>query len=368
MTNSDVLLAHEWLERTGGSENTFEQMIKVLPDARVACLWNNSPERFPTAEESWLGRTKLRNSKATSLFFMSSAWRKLDLSSANTVVSSSHAFSHHLAGRAAREGRRAIAYVYSPARYIWAPDLDARGQGALASIARPALKSVDRKGIHPNVRYVGISKYVSARMRDVWGVDAEVLYPPVDTRRVTEVADWSRRLTGHEAEIADNLPDEFVLGASRMVEYKRLDLAIRAGESVGIPVVIAGRGPMEGRLREIASSARIPVQFVGEVSDALLYTLYQRTQLFVFMAIEDFGIMPVEAMALGARTLLRDVGGTNEISVLLNSGATADPSSTSALASHAREALEMPKPDAAVVRSAFSVESFRANFADLVQG
>lgn len=366
MNGSDVLLAHEWLERTGGSENTFEQMIRVVPDARVACLWNNAPERFPDAEESWLAHTRIRHSKPASLAFMPSAWRRVDLDGIETVVASSHAMSHHLAGRAAGMGKRAFAYVYSPPRYVWAPDLDARGQGFLGRIGRAHFQRLDRRGIHSDVNYVGISEFVATRMRDSWRVDARVLYPPVDTSRISAVPDWSTRLEPQERELLDTLPQEFVLGASRLIEYKRLDVAMQVGESLGLPVVIAGDGPYAVQLRALAKTMRVPVHFVGRVSDAALYTLYQRAQLFVFMAIEDFGIMPIEAMALGSRALVRDVGGTREVADALAIETTANPDSASELATRARHALEGPRPDAEMVRRVFSVESFRSRFADLL--
>jgi glycosyltransferase involved in cell wall biosynthesis len=96
------------------------------------------------------------------------------------------------------------------------------------------------------------------------------------------------------------------------VPYKRLDLVIRAGEEAGVPVVLAGSGPLADELAAQAAAARVPVTIVPRPSDALLYTLYQRSLAYVFPAVEDFGIMPVEAMAAGARVLVSDVGGATE--------------------------------------------------------
>lgn len=361
-----ILLAHEWLEKTGGSENTFEQMIRVLPEARAACLWNNAAERFPTVEETWLARTPLRHSKAASLAFMRSAWRGVDLCGVDTVVASSHAMAHHLAGRAAREGRRSFAYVYSPPRYLWAPELDARGQRPLARVARGAFRRLDLRGLHPGVSYVAISKFVAERLRDAWGVESTVIYPPVETTRITGCAAWDELMEPEERESLERLPEEFVLGASRLIEYKRLDIAMEVGQQLGIPVVIAGEGPHADGLRSYAASLTVPVHFVGRVSDAALYSLYQRARLFVFMAIEDFGIMPIEAMALGTRTLVRDVGGTREVVETLGYGTTADAENLSGLAEKARETLDSPAPDPTVVAQKFSSESFRTHFANLI--
>ncbi|RII97588.1 glycosyltransferase, partial [Clavibacter michiganensis subsp. insidiosus] len=86
----------------------------------------------------------------------------------------------------------------------------------------------------------------------------------------------------------------------------------RAGDAAGVPVVLAGSGPLAEELRAQADAARVPVTIVPRPSDALLYTLYQRALAYVFPAVEDFGIMPVEAMAAGARVLVTDVGGATE--------------------------------------------------------
>ncbi|MFT2689910.1 glycosyltransferase [Clavibacter zhangzhiyongii] len=87
---------------------------------------------------------------------------------------------------------------------------------------------------------------------------------------------------------------------------------MRAGEAADVPVVLAGSGPLADELQAQARAARVPVTVIPRPSDALLYTLYQRSLAYVFPAVEDFGIMPVEAMAAGARVLVSDVGGATE--------------------------------------------------------
>jgi glycosyltransferase involved in cell wall biosynthesis len=124
-----------------------------------------------------------------------------------------------------------------------------------------------------------------------------------------------------DADILAGLPTEYVLGASRFVRYKRLDLVIEAGEAVGLPVVLAGSGPEEGLLRERAATARTPVHFVLKPSNELLYALFQNALVFVFPAVEDFGIMPVEAMACGTPTIVGRLGGAVESVSLLDGGA-----------------------------------------------
>jgi glycosyltransferase involved in cell wall biosynthesis len=232
------------------------------------------------------------------------------------VVVSSHAFCHHLATRAADRGISAYAYIHSPARYVWVPDLDDRGNSLAGRLGRSYFRHWDRRHVSTAVNYAANSQFVAMRIADSWRVDASVIYPPVDIERIQG--------SSGELDDADNatlcaLPPDFVLGASRFVAYKNVDAAIIAGELLDLPVVLVGAGPDEARLRMLASQARIPVIFTGRVSDDLLLELYRRSALFVYMAVEDFGIMPVEAMAAGTPTLVNEIGGARE-SVLAAAG------------------------------------------------
>ncbi|MGV0881334.1 glycosyltransferase [Mycolicibacterium sp. XJ883] len=282
-------------------------------------MWNDDQARFSGVEETWLARTPLRGRKVASMPFMGSAWKRIDLSNVQRVVVSSHAFSHHLASRAAESGIPAFAYIHSPARYVWAPDLDSRGRSIAARIGRPYFRWWDRRHAAREVHYAANSRFVADRIADAWGVSASVVYPPVDIERITGS---SGELCDEEIATIRALPELFVLGASRFVAYKNLDAAIRAGEILGLPVVLAGAGPDEPRLRALAKEAQTPVTFVGRVSDNALIELYRRAALFVYMAVEDFGIMPVEAMACGTPVLINEIGGARE-SVLAVSGGVA---------------------------------------------
>ncbi|WP_235010211.1 glycosyltransferase [Arthrobacter sp. SLBN-112] len=120
------------------------------------------------------------------------------------------------------------------------------------------------------------------------------------------------RLTPIEEEILQALPSEFILGASRFVSYKRLDQVINFGDKARVPVVIAGSGPEKGRLTGLAETTDVPVSFIDSPSDALLFCLYERALAYIFPGIEDFGIMPVEAMAAGAPVIVNKIGGASE--------------------------------------------------------
>lgn len=321
MTSPGLLLAHEWLSPTGGSENVFEELSDLLRPARRVCLWNDAPERFADVEETWLARTPVRRSKAAAVVAAPAAWRRVRLGDAATVLASSHATSHRLARRAVAEGRDGFAYVHTPARYLWTPDLDQRGAAWPVRAAAPTLRRVDRAAVHPGVRYAANSEFVRQRIRACWDVEATVIHPPVDVVGLQSRSQWADLVPSHEQEVLANLPEQFVLGASRLVPYKRVDLAIRAAAALDLPAVVSGSGPDRPRLEALADEVRVPVQFVGEVSTPLLRTLFQRALLYVFLPVEDFGIMAVEAIALGVPTLVDADGGAREIVAATGGGA-----------------------------------------------
>lgn len=309
------LIVHEWIEPSGGAEKVLDEMVGAFPDADIFCLWNDAPQRYKDriVRESWLAKTFLRRRKALALPFMPITWRNLrSENDYEWTLASSHLFAHHARVIGAPQDIPTYVYTHTPARYLWTPDLDARGAGLIPKVASSILKPIDRRAARSNTSLAANSQFVRQRMSKTWGVESQVIYPPVDVTKVQAVASWSDGVSGPELEVLENLPKEFLLGASRFVPYKRLDLVIDMGAVAGLPVVLAGSGPEEMRLRDQASNAGIPVIFVLRPSDELLYALYQRALAFIFPAIEDFGIMPVEAMAAGSPVIVNSEGGASE--------------------------------------------------------
>lgn len=329
----------EWIERTGGAERVLEAMIEAFPQAPVHTLWNDAPDRTVGVDvrESWLSRTPLRHSKALALPFFDPTWRSVRaVGVPDTLLVSSYVFAHHIRMPKAPTARKYV-YVHSPARYIWAPDIDPRGRNPFIRLSAPYWKRLDRRRASEGSSFASNSQFVRERVERSWGVESTVIHPPVDTEKILGTDDWRDRLSAEDEGRLRRLPDEFVLGASRLVAYKGLDSVIDFAKSVGLPVVIVGVGPHGSRLKEYAASSGVRAVFLGEVSDALLLALYQRTVAFVFPPIEDFGIMPVEAMAAGGRVIVADHGGVIETVEHGVSGVQASGFS----GSEAREALDL---------------------------
>lgn len=318
------LVVHEWVAKTGGSENVVEQFLKTFPDADLQVLWNDDPARFPvTTYETWLARTPLRHSKALSLPLLPATWRTIRAHKPyDWVLTSSHLFAHHARPRGLASDVPKYSYVHTPARYIWEPDLDHRGDAPIVRAAAALLKPLDKKRARESTKMAANSEFTRARIQRAWDRDADVIYPPVDTERIIAGGDWRHQLTPAELTTLEQLPEGFLLGASRFVPYKRLGLAIEAGEATRLPVVIAGKGPQEEQLRAQAAESSTSVSFVISPSDAMLFALYQRATALVFPAVEDFGIMPVEAMAAGTPVIVPVAGGAAESAALLQGGSS----------------------------------------------
>ncbi|MBG6056996.1 glycosyltransferase involved in cell wall biosynthesis [Cryobacterium sp. MP_M3] len=288
------------------------ELARIFPDASITALWDDAPERFAAGRvsETWLARSPLRRHKALALPLMPTTWRHLGAREADWILCSSHLFAHHARFAGPARGAPKYVYAHTPARYIWTPELDLRGNGLIARAASGPLQVLDRKRAQEAHAIAVNSSFVARRVERAWGRQATVIYPPVSVQSYAEDAVAS--LTPEEVQTLGLLPETFILGASRFVPYKRLDIAIEAGAAAGVSVVIAGEGPDEPRLRALADLHPGLVTFVPRPSAAMLNQLYRRAMVLVFPAIEDFGIMPVEAMAAGTPVVANRVGGAAE--------------------------------------------------------
>jgi glycosyltransferase involved in cell wall biosynthesis len=307
------LIVHEWLERIGGAERVVDVMLNTFPAADLFCLWSDDAERYPERRvmESWLARTGLRRRKSVALPFMPQIWRRLPPNEEyDWMLVSSHLFAHHARFSAGAVPK--FVYAHTPARYIWTPELDSRGANAAVRALAPMFQAIDRRRAQDqDTNFAANSRFVQRRIADTWGVEATVIYPPVITSPFDE-SELEDKLSPQDRALIDGLPKTFLLGVSRFVPYKRLDQVLAAGKAAGMAVVLAGSGPEESRLRAIAEQLGVRAYFVVAPSDAGIRLLMQRAHAVVFPGVEDFGIVPVEAMAVGTPVLVNSIGGASE--------------------------------------------------------
>lgn len=361
-------IVHEWFEAAGGAERVVERMTDAFPDSRLHVLWNDDPLRTGKGvSETWLARTPLRRHKAAALPFTVPTWRRLRSEvNLDWMLVSSHLFAHHARFLGINRDIPKYVYVHSPARYIWAPELDERGKNPFIRAAAIPLKAIDRRRAREPLAIAANSEFVRQRVAECWDRDAAVIHPPVDVARIQAVGAWSDTLRTVDAEVLSNLPSDFIAGASRFIPYKRLDLVISSAERVGLPAVLCGRGPEEPLLRHLAEQAKVPVHIVLFPSDELLYAIIERARVFVFPAIEDFGILPVEAQALGTPVVTGPVGGQTETIADGKTGVIAADHSPEAMADAIAKALSMGPFDRFSLMSKFDSGAFDENIREFV--
>ena len=296
-----LALCHEWLRYPHGSEKTFMQMARVFPAADLYALTMSAPGGLDfggrRVATTFLDRIPpLRDRHALQLPLMPLAWRYATRRRYQVVVTSSHA-----CAKGFRPGRRALhlCYCYTPMRYVWTPDLDRRKRAnPLTRVGEAALKRWDLKSVGWVDEFAAISHYVKARIERFYSRPARVIYPPVDTDFYTPGDPSNRR--------------DFAVAVARLVPYKRMDLAIRACRDTGVPLRIAGWGPQEAELRDLAENIGADVRFVTNPTDEQLRELYRSARVCLFPAEEDFGIVPVEAQACGTPVVALGRGGSLE--------------------------------------------------------
>ncbi|MFI7430423.1 glycosyltransferase [Micromonospora sp. NPDC049836] len=352
LAGRSVALIHEWFGATGGSEQVFLSMAEVVPHAQRFVLWKDDDATVDREiRESWLARTPLRRSKALALPLMPLTWRTLTRETYDVVVSSSHAFAHTV--RIGDPDRtRHLSYVHSPARYVWSPDLDQRGANPVLAPMRAVLQAGDRRLSRHVHSYAANSREVQGRIRRFWGRDARVINPPVEVdyfgAAPPEVRDQDRR---------------YLLGVGRWIPYKNFDLMIEIAAAAGLPLVIAGGGPEEENLRRFATRVDVPVRFEVRPSRARLRELYWGAVALLYPALEDFGMIPVEAQACGTPVVGWARGGLLETVVTGETGFLVDATDPAEYVEPIRLAAKLPAQAAMTNARRFTPEVFQANVA-----
>jgi glycosyltransferase involved in cell wall biosynthesis len=299
-----------------GGERCLEVFCELFPEADLFTLLHVpgsvSPvierRRIVTSFVQRLPRAAARYRSYLPLF--PAAMRGFDFSAYDLVLSSSHAVA-----KAARRapGATHVCYCFTPMRYVW--DLyddyfGGRAPLALRAVMPPvaaALRRWDRRTSARVDRFVAISRFVADRIRRVWHRAADVIYPPVDVGRFA---------------IADEGPDDYDLVVSALVPYKRVDLAVAAASRMKRRLLVVGSGP---EARRLAAMAGPTVEFLGWRSDAEVARLYARCRALLFPARDEFGIVPLEAMAAGRPVIAYAAGGAVETVVPLDAPGDAAP-------------------------------------------
>jgi len=301
-----IAVVHDWLMEYAGSERALAEILRCLPQADLFALVDHMPkaERAPLggrrAHTTFLQRMPgIVKRLAWYLPLMPIAIEQLDLTGYDLVISSSHAVAK---GVIVSPDALHLSYVYSPMRYAW----DLQFEYLRAERAQSGLKGLLLRWLLHRLRiwdcrtaagvdhFAAISAFVARRIAKSYRRDAEVIAPPVDT----------------EFYVPGGERGDYYVTVSRLVGYKRVDLLVQAfRELPELRLLVIGEGP---ELRSLMAAAGANVEFAGRLAPELLRDRLQRARAFLFAAVEDFGIAPVEAMACGTPVVALRRGGAAE--------------------------------------------------------
>jgi glycosyltransferase involved in cell wall biosynthesis len=352
-----VALIHDFLLDLRGAERVFAAICDAWPDADVfSAVYDEkgTEGRFADRHPQASFLQKLRPTSRTFrplLPLYPHAVESLDLRGYDIVVSSSSAWAH---GVLVDPGAVHVCYCHNPFRYAWSEreaTLAARGL-----LTRPALRVLlsrwrqwDWIAAQRVDAYVANSEITQKRIRRYWGRESTIVHPPVELSRF-----WPGAVGEHYLVLAE------------LMAHKRIDVAVRAFNALGRPLVVVGDGPEYRRLKRLAGPT---VRLTGRLSDDEVADLLRTSQALVVTAEEEFGIAAVESLASGRPVIALRSGGVLETVTDGVTGAFYDDGDDPQALASAVAGFDVASVDSSVcVRSAhrFGVERFQQRLRSIV--
>ncbi len=306
MVAPKIALVHHWLVSPGGAEKVLYELHQMYPEAPIYTA-AYIPEKFPEFAKADVRTTFLnwipflRNKHQLFPIFLGLPFKTFNMNKYDIVISSCAAEAKYVRTNAKTLH---ICYCHTPVRYYWT-DFDWYMKHPpfgrfnwLARLALPmvigVLRGIDYRAAQGVDAYVANSRHVQARIKKYYQRDSKVIYPPILTGELSGLAPGSR---------------DYYLIVGRQVSYKRLDVAVDAFNELGLPLKVAGAGEEIARQK---ARAKNNIEFLGRVPQDERNRLYAGAKGFIFPPEEDFGMVPLEAMAAGTPVIAYGKGGALE--------------------------------------------------------
>ncbi len=359
-----LAITTDYLNQYGGAERTIESIHEVWPEAPIYTSVYEKQEmdklgfdtRTTNIVTSFVQKLPLRKILPRYYFtlFYPFAFRSFNFRDFDTILTTSSYAAKDIRKPA---GARHIAYIHTPPRFLYGFDQETSVakmnplERFLSKMWKVYLRRRDQNSVKNIDRILANSRNVQSRIKKIYGRGSEVLYPPVQTKRFQ----------------GEGRDGGYYLVISRLGEYKKVDLVVRAFNELGWPLKVAGTGPQLAYLKDLAKDN---VQILGRVSDEEARELLLNCTAFVFPTEEDFGIAPLEAMASGKPVLAYGVGGATETVVAGKTGEFFMSQSVESVVEAVKE-FDPKKynPEDCRARAAeFDEAVFKKNLKDLVEG
>lgn len=344
MKPKKVAIVAEWLTWRGGGEVVLDALLEIFPQADLFTTVYNE-KKLPEYKKyhpktSFLQKIPIVKQKHQAIPpLLLSAISSLDLTGHDLIISSSSSI-----GKGIKKPKGAIhvCYCHTPMRYIWQTDIDRRlidhkvGKHFINFLKKWDLRT--NKGVD---YFLTNSNYTKERIKKYYNRDATVIYPPVN----------------FPPKPNETKKEDFYLCLSRLIPYKRIDLAVEALSELGKKLIVAGDGPELAHLKELDGPM---VNFVGRVEEEEKFRLLSRAKALIFPADEDFGIVPVEALSSGTPVIAYKKGGIMETIVDGKNGVLFEDQTISSLKQAIRrfETLQFNQRSVEQSASSFSKDEF----------
>ena len=350
-----VAICHEWFDNIGGGEKVLIQIASIFENPTIFTLWGDRNIQKDTNlnfKESFLRFFPKKFRRNLGLPFMPIAWfsfsrklRRFDL-----VITSSWAFAHSCG----RYNSNSLNYVHTPGRYWWNPDIDQRTAIKLPKLVLLTLKKIDFALSRNHGTNISNSKNTQERVQKFWNQNSKVVYPPVD-------------LDFYNLDKKVDLPKgNYLLGVGRFVTYKKPGFIIELGEYLNMPVLIAGHGPLYSDLVEKAANAKVEVRIINNPTNEIIKECYRSAKYLIYPVVEDFGIVPVEAMGCGLQVIGLNSGGLTETIVEGLSGSLVSSVNVQEFASAIQHLPHKSRSEVRECALKFSEDAFIENFRNLM--
>lgn len=299
-----IALVYDRINKWGGAERVLLALHELFPRAPLYTSVYN-PELAPWAEVFTIRTSFLQKFPAASSHhemlatLMPIAFESFSFDEYDVVISVT---SEAAKGILTKPHTKHVCICLTPTRYLWSGYDTYFSHKTFRHISKPVvsyLRKWDKMAAKNPDAIISISREVQKRVKEYYGRNSIVIYPPLTLES---------RVTSHESRIMGR-KEGFFLVVSRLVPYKRIDLAVKACTALGLPLVIIGKGSEEAYLRSIAGST---IEFYNNLTDEELTTYYKNCSALLFPGIEDFGLTIIEAQQFGKPVIAYRAGGALE--------------------------------------------------------
>lgn len=311
MRNLKVAIVHDYLNQMGGAERVVAVFHKMFPEAPIYTTIVDHNKLLPEFKDAdirttWMQRIPGILSKFKLFFWLYPfAVRSMNVKGYDLILSSSSAYA-----KGVQKGHQSVhvCYCHTPMRFAWnfeaymdsvqVPNLVKR----IAKWFTYPLQAWDKKNSKRVDYLIANSSIVKKRIGQWYGMNASIIFPPVEISRFS---------------IDEEKSEDYFLVVSRLVSYKKIDLAVEACTRLGKRLLVVGDGPDRHRLEQLAGDT---VTFLGRRSDEEVVRYMQHCKALIFPGIEDFGITPLEVNACGRPIIAYHEGGALDTVVAEKTG------------------------------------------------